>query len=190
VDLASYADLAVRLVNTAAGGHDSPDGLATVESYRSLVADRPYLASRVTASDVAALKLLRRELALVFRAAAGQREGDVVALLNALLTRHPIHQEITRHDGGSWHLHLVDSGSAADKYAAGAIAGLTALIAGSGVGRLGMCAASGCGRAHIDSAPGADSNNYCDRCAPTASVRPLPARGRRSSHGPASTAAS
>ena len=49
VDLNSYADLAVRLVNSTNHGRGCGDGLATVESYRALVADRPHLAGRVTA---------------------------------------------------------------------------------------------------------------------------------------------
>ena len=48
VDLNSYADLAVRLVNSANQG--CGDGLATVESYRALVADRQHLAGRATVS--------------------------------------------------------------------------------------------------------------------------------------------
>jgi predicted RNA-binding Zn ribbon-like protein len=188
VDLTSYADLAVRLVNAAPGPHGA-DGLATVESYRCLVADRPYLAGRVTADDVAALRLLREEIRLIFAAAAAHRDAEAVERLNALLAQHPIHQELTRHDGGSWHVHVVESGSSADKYAAGAVAGMTAAIAEAGPGRLGICSAGGCGRAYLAGA-GARDRQQCEQCAPTASVRPLPARGRRSQHRPASTAAS
>ena len=38
MDLVTYADLAVRLVNSAAPGGDDRDGLASVEAYRTLVA--------------------------------------------------------------------------------------------------------------------------------------------------------
>ena len=150
MDLTSYADLAVRLVNTAEPGRRD-DGLASVESYRDLVSDRPHLGGRVTTNDVEALRLLRGELRLVFAAAARHDGAGVASRLNALLTRYPIHQQITRHDGQGWHVHLVESGSAADRYAAGAIAGLTGLVTTSGTGRLGTCAATGCERVLITS---------------------------------------
>ena len=98
MDLTSYADLAVRLVNTAELGRRG-DGLVSAESYRDLVSDRPHLGGRVTTSDLEALRLLRDELRLIFAAAAERDEAGVVGRLNALLTRHPIHQQITRHDG-------------------------------------------------------------------------------------------
>ena len=146
MDLTSYADLAVRLVNTAEPGRRD-DGLASVESYRDLVSDRPHLGGRVTTNDVEALRLLRGELRLVFAAAA-------------------------RHDGQGWHVHLVESGSAADRYAAGAIAGLTGLVTASGTDRLGVCAASECERVLIASRPG--GKHYCsEQCAPKANVRAL-----------------
>src|SRR5262249_57796068 len=124
----SYADLAVRLANSASQGGD---GLATVEAYRVLVADRPHLAGKVTPGDLEALRLFRDELRLIFTAAERCDGAQVAERLNALLTRHPIHQQIVSHDGQHWHIHLVESGSAADRHAAGAIAGLTGLVAGS-----------------------------------------------------------
>ena len=188
MDLTSYADLAVRLVNTAAPG-DRGDGLASVDSYRDLVSDRPHLGSRVTSNDLEALRLLRQELRLIFDAAARHDQAEVVGRLNALLTRHPIHQEIVRHDGQGWHVHLVESGSAADRHAAGAVAGLTGLVAMSGTDRLGVCAAAGCERALITGV--AADKHYCsEQCAPKASVRPLHAPARGSKQGPASTAVS
>ena len=130
MDLNSYADLAVRLVNSTNQG--CGDGLATVESYRALVADRQHLAGRVTVSDLDALRLLREELQLIFAAADSGDAAQVAERLNALLTRHPIHQELISHDSQQWHMHLVESGSAADRHAAGAIAGLTGLVTVSG----------------------------------------------------------
>jgi predicted RNA-binding Zn ribbon-like protein len=190
VDLTSYADLAVRLVNTAEPGSRHDDGLATVESYRALVADRPHLAGRVTMNDLEALRLLREELRLIFTAAARQDDDEVAERLNALLTRHPIHQQVTRHDGKDWHIHLVESGSAADRYAAGAVTGLTRLVTESGTDRLGSCAADGCERVFIAMSL-AGGEGYCsERCAPKASVRALRAPARGSGQGPQSTAAS
>jgi predicted RNA-binding Zn ribbon-like protein len=189
VDLNSYADLAVRLANSANQGGRDDDGLATVESYRALVADRPHLVGRVTPGDLEALRLLRDELRLIFTAAE-RCDGAVVAeKLNALLTRHPIHQQIVSHDGQHWHIHLVESGSAADRHAAGAIAGLTGLITDSGTERLGVCAAADCERVFIAAASSADMRYCSEQCQPKADVRALRTHGR-TGQGPASTAAS
>ena len=187
MDVNSYADLAVRLVNSANQGGRA-DGLATAECYRALVADRPHLAGRVTAADLDSLRLLRTELRLIFVAADGGETAQVAERLNALLTRYPIHSQLVSHDGQPWHIHLVDSGSAADRHAAGAIAGLTGLITASGTDRFGICEAQDCGRAFIGTgtSPG---KRYCSEgCKPKAKVRPLRAHG--SGQGPPSTAAS
>ena len=180
MDLNSYADLAVRLANSA------DDGLATVESYRALVADRPHLACKVTPGDLEALRLFRDELRLIFTAADRGDGAQVAERLNALLTRHPIHQQIVSHDGQRWHIHLVESGSAADRHAAGAIAGLTGLVTQSGTDRLGVCAAADCERAFIATCPSAEKRYCSEQCKPKASVRALRTHGQ----GPASTAAS
>lgn len=190
MDLVSYADLAVRLVNTADPGPGNGDALASVEAYRGLVRDRPHLSSRVTAADLEALRLLRTELRLIFTAAASHREDEVAARLNALLTRHPIHQQITSHDGLGWHLHLVESGSTADKYAAAAITGLTGLVIESGMRRLRVCAGSDCARVFIAGVRGPDRPYCSDRCLPGAEVHPLPTHSRSGRQDSASPAAS
>lgn len=190
MDLTSYADLAVRLVNTAEPGRRRDDGLATIESYRALVADRPHLAGNVTNADLETLRLLREELRLIFTAADRQDGAQVAERLNALLTRHPIHQQIASHDGQHWHVHLVESGSAADRHAAGAIAGLTGLVTESGTDRLGICAATGCERVFVTAGPAADKRYCSERCSPKANVRTLHAPARSSSQDPATTAAS
>ncbi len=190
MDLNSYADLAVRLVNTTNQGRDSGDGLATVESYRGVVADRPHLAGKVTAADLEALRLLRDELRLIFAAADRGDAAQVAERLNALLARHPVHQELISHDGQSWHIHLVESGSAADRHAAGAVAGLTGLITASGIDRFGTCEAPGCGRAFIATGRSVEKRYCSDGCKPKAKVRALRAHGDRSGQGPPSTAAS
>jgi predicted RNA-binding Zn ribbon-like protein len=176
------------LVNSANQGRGDGDGLATVDSYRALVADRPQLAGRVTAADLDALRLLRAELRLIFAAADGGDAAKVAERLNALLTRHPVHQELVSHDSQQWHIHLVGSGSAADRHAAGAVAGLTGLVTASGTDRFGICEAEGCGRAFIGTDTPAGKHYCSDGCKPTAKVRALRAHG--SGQGPASTAAS
>jgi predicted RNA-binding Zn ribbon-like protein len=188
VDLNSYADLAVRLVNSANQG--CGDGLATIESYRDLVADRQHLAGRATVSDLEALRLLREELRLIFAAADSGDAVQVAERLNALLTRHPIHQELVSHDSQQWHIHLVESGSAADRHAAGAIAGLTGLVTASGTDRFGICEAEGCGRAFIGTGTSAGKRYCSDGCKPKAKVRALRVHEHGSGQGPPSIAVS
>ena len=43
MDLSSYAELAVRLVNTCGLGHEGGDMLGTLDGLRGLVADREHL---------------------------------------------------------------------------------------------------------------------------------------------------
>jgi hypothetical protein len=189
VDVNSYADLAVRLVNSAIQGCRGGDGLATVECYRTLVADRPHLAGKVTPGDLEALRLLRDEMRLIFTAAERCDGAQVAERLNALLSRHPIHQQIVSHDGQHWHIHLVESGSAADRHAAGAIAGLLGLVTESGTERLGVCAAANCERAFIAARPSAEKGYCSEQCKPKADVRALRTHGS-TGQDPASTAAS
>jgi predicted RNA-binding Zn ribbon-like protein len=189
VDLPAYADLAVRLVNSAAPGGDDHDGLASVEAYRTLVADRPHLCGPVMAGDLEALRLLREELRLIFTAASARREPEVADRLNALLARCPFHPQIVRHDGQPWHMHLVDSGSVADRHAAGAVAGLAGLVTEGGIDRLGACAAGGCQRVFI-ARGSARGRRYCSQaCASSANVRAFRVLGRRRGRRPAFTAA-
>src|SRR5207244_2443498 len=126
-----------RLVNAGDPGQRRGDGLASVDSFRALVSDWPQLTGRVTAGDLETLRMLREEFRQIFTSVSRGRDGEAIDRLNALLTRHPIHQQLTRHDGQRWHVHLVESGSVADRYAAGAIAGLTGLITEFGTRRLG-----------------------------------------------------
>jgi predicted RNA-binding Zn ribbon-like protein len=190
VDLATYADLAVRLVNAGDPGQRRGDGLVTVDSFRAIVADWPQLAGRVTAADLEALRMLREEFQLIFTSVSRGRDAEAIERLNALLTRHPIHQQLTRHDGQRWHVHLVESGSVADRYAAGAIAGLTGLITEFGTRRLGVCAAAECERVFVGSGSGRDKRYCSAQCTPEASVRALRTRGRAGGQGPASSAVS
>jgi predicted RNA-binding Zn ribbon-like protein len=188
VDLTSYAELAVRLVNTSDTGASRQDELATVEAYRALMADRAALCARVTAADLDALRELRSQLRLIFGSCV-TGDGDAAAgRLNALLARHPVHPEIARHDGGTWHLHHADSGSVADRYAAGAVLGLTIVVTSLGTDRLRHCEAPSCPNVLVDTTPDR-SRAYCgDRCAAKASVTALHERRRSPESEKASTA--
>jgi predicted RNA-binding Zn ribbon-like protein len=189
VDLTSYAELAARLVNTSAAGGGHQDELATVEAYRALMADRAALCARVTGADLDALQELRSQLRLIFAACAAGDGDGAAARLNALLARHPIHPEIARHDGGTWHLHHADSGSVADRYAAGAVLGLTIVVTSHGTDRLRHCEAPSCPHVLVDMTPDR-SQAYCsDRCAAKASVTALHERRRSLETEKASAAA-
>jgi predicted RNA-binding Zn ribbon-like protein len=187
VDLTSYAELAVRLVNTGGAGDGRDDELATTEAYRELTADRGYLHARVVPGDLDALQQLRTELRLIFAACAAGRDGEAAGRLNALLARHPIHPEIASHDGQPWHLHHAESGSAADKYAAGAVLGLTSVVTEFGPDRLRACETASCRNVLVDLTAGR-SRARCDRCAAQASVTTLRIRRRSQDSGRASTA--
>ncbi len=189
MDLTSYAELAVRLVNTSDAGGGHQDELATVEAYRALMADRAALCARVFPADLDALRELRSQLRLIFAACAAADGDGAAARLNGLLARHPIHPEIARHDGGAWHLHHADSGSVADRYAAGAVLGLTIVITNLGTDRLRHCEAPSCPNVLVDATPDR-SRAYCsDRCAAKASVTALHERRRSPDSEKASTAA-
>jgi predicted RNA-binding Zn ribbon-like protein len=165
VDLTSYAELAVRLVNSSFSSGDHPDPLGTVDAFGALVADRPHLSGPhrsgpTTLTDLAALRALRAELADIFVAAATGRDEDAVARLNALLARSSIQPELVRHDDLPWHLHLADSGSVADRFAAGATIGLSLMASQLGLSRLGVCSIASCQRVFIDASPNR-SRRYC-----------------------------
>ncbi|GIH96106.1 CGNR zinc finger domain-containing protein [Planobispora siamensis] len=171
MDLTSYAELAVLLVN-------SPDRLTGLEGLRALLEDggRPRQASRLDRDDLAALRELREELVAVFEAAAEGDEREVVDRLNALLRRHPVHPQISDHDGEAWHMHLTEGGRFSDQYIVGAVMGLAAIVTDLGADRLGLCRASPCRRAYLDTSSNR-SRRYCsERCASRANVAAYRAR--------------
>ncbi len=189
MDLTSYAELAVRLVNTGDAGDGRQDEPATIEAFRALTADRAYPRAPMTPGDLDPLRQLRTELRLIFAACIAGNDEDAATRLNALLARHPIHPEIARHDSQPWHLHHAESGSAADQYAAGAVLGLTRVVTELGTDRLRRCEAASCGNVFVDLTT-ARTQSFCgDRCAGTATVTALRDRRRSQESGPASHAA-
>jgi predicted RNA-binding Zn ribbon-like protein len=151
VDLNTYAELAVRLVNTAGGGGEEGDRLVSLDGLRELVADRQHLNTGVTRTDLEALRGLRTEFRAFFVACAAGEGEAAAAQLNALLIQHPVHPQLSGHDGQPWHVHYTESGSVADKYAAGAVMGLAVVLSDLSIGRFGLCQAPGCGGVYIDS---------------------------------------
>ncbi len=164
MDLSSYAELAVRLVNTDRSGR-SGDGLAGLDAARTLAAGLPQLTAQVTRHDLEALRMLRTALREVFAAAAGGDGGRAAEVLNELLIQHPVHPQLSGHGGQAWHLHLTESGGLADQYAAGAVMGLAVLVTHDGVDVLGVCEASSCGSAFIRSSSDRSRQFCSDRCA-------------------------
>jgi predicted RNA-binding Zn ribbon-like protein len=183
VDLNSYAELAVRLVNTASLGDDEGDRLATLDGLRALVADREHLSVGVTRNDLDALRGLRSEFRKIFAACAEGNGEDAAQRLNALLIQHPVHPQLSGHDGQPWHVHYTESGSVADKYAAGAVMGLAVRITEIGIERFGVCQAAGCQGVFIDTSTNR-ARRYCsDRCTSRANVTAFRAR-KRNDTGP------
>jgi len=191
VNLTAYAGLAVRLINTAIWADGEADPLGATDSFRALVADYANLAGKVTRQDLDTVRALRAELAGVFTSAATGDESAAMARLNALLIQHPVHPVLVSHDDDErWHLHLADVGSVADRYAAGAIAGLTMFAAQFGASRLEICAIVSCHRVFIDSSTNR-SRRYCaEHCAARANVRAIRTPERAAGSRSAAPAAS
>jgi predicted RNA-binding Zn ribbon-like protein len=178
VDLNSYAELAVRLENTAGGGGEDGDRLVNLDGLRALVADREHLSAGMTRNDLDALRGLRSEFRAFFVACADGDGEDAAARLNALLIQHPVHPLLSGHDGQSWHVHYTESGSMADRYAAGAVMGLAVRLTDLGIGRFGVCQAAGCRGVFID-VSSSNTRRYCsDRCMNRANVSAFRARKR------------
>jgi predicted RNA-binding Zn ribbon-like protein len=191
VNLTSYCELAVRLVNTAVRADGERDPLAAPEEFCLLMADFPQLGRQVTRHDLEALRTLRAELSEVFTSAAtGDRDG-AMQRLNALLLQYPIQPELVRHDGDDrWHMHLAENGFVSDRYAAGAVIALALVSSQFGVRRLGVCAIASCPRVFIDSSPN-HSRRYCaEHSASRANVAILAAQQRTAAGQPVTPAAS
>ena len=168
MDLNSYAELAVRLVNTAGGGGEEGDRLASLDGLRDLVADRQHLSKGITRNDLEALLGLRAEFRAFFEACSAGAGSDAAAILNALLIQHPVHPQLSWHDGQPWHVHYTESGSVADRYAAGAVMGLAVVVSDLGLDRFGVCRAPGCGGVFIDVSIGRDRAYCSEKCASSA----------------------
>ena len=165
MDLSSYAELGVRLVNTASLGHEGGDLLSSLDELRALVADREHLNYGITRADLEALRRLRDEFRAFFVACSQGDGADAAARLNELLIQYPVHPVLSGHDGQPWHAHYTESGSMSDKYAAGAAMGLAVRLADLGLDRFGICQAAPCQGVFIDTSPDR-TRQYCsERCA-------------------------
>lgn len=177
MNLAAFAELAVRLVNSAVCDVEA-DPLRTPEAFREFVADRSFLAVRATRYDLDRLKLLRADLATVFTCAVEGADHAAVHRLNALMMVHPVHPVLVAHDGQPWHVHLEESGSVVDRYAAAAVISLFLLVSQLGFERLGVCAIASCDRVFIDGSSN-KSRRYCtEHSAARGNVTSLRAQSR------------
>ncbi len=184
MDLPSYAELAVRLVNTAGLGHEGGDQLTTLDGLRVLVADREHLNHGITRADLEALQQLRWEFRAFFEACSRGDGASAAARLNELLIQYPVHPQLSGHDGQPWHVHYTESGAMHDKYAAGAAMGLAVRLADLGIERFGVCQAAPCQGVFIDTSANR-TRRYCsERCTNRANVTAFRAR-RRGEDAPA-----
>jgi Putative stress-induced transcription regulator len=141
MDLASYAELVVQLVNT--DGSDE-DRLRDLDALHDLLTIRPHLGGRVGHPELADMRELRTELRAIFEAVDDADEDTAMDRLNALLIQHPVHPQVSGHDGQRWHLHITEGGSVPDRYAAGAAMGLAVFVSDFGIDRLGICRRPDC----------------------------------------------
>ena len=158
MNLSSYAELAVRLANTAVQAPGEPDPLGSAAACANALGD--CLTGPVTRRDLVVLQYLRDEFNAIFTAAARGADQDAMARMNALLVQFPVQPELVSHDDQRWHVHLAPHGSVSDRFAAGAVIGVALTVSLVGVSRLGVCAIASCPRVFLDSSPG-KSRRYC-----------------------------
>lgn len=191
MELSSYVDLAVRLVNTTgrrrAGAPAGPtagdpapgDRLQTVADLRAMLSLEPYWRRLAKESDLGPLRSLRAELRTVFEDAAVGEESAAVRRINVLLGSIQISPRLTGHDAEDWHLHFAEGAQRAHEgYASAAVLGVAFYVCENGFGRLGTCQSSPCQNIFVDTSTNR-SRRYCsDRCATRANVAAYRARQR------------
>ncbi|MFJ2649782.1 CGNR zinc finger domain-containing protein [Streptomyces sp. NPDC087420] len=193
MELASYSDYAVRLVNTEEPARGT-DTLTSVDDIRALFGASTQLARRATEADLTRFRAVRARLRAVFTAADEGEGAQAVDLLNSLLLEFPVSPQVSGHDfldeegRPRWHMHLAEHPSNATAgYAATAAMGLAFHLTGFGVDRLGLCQAAPCRNAYLDTSTNR-SRRYCsDRCATRANVAAYRARKRLETERSAST---
>ncbi|MER5635701.1 CGNR zinc finger domain-containing protein [Kitasatospora sp. NPDC002227] len=192
MELASYADFAVRLVNTEEPERGT-DVLTSVEAVRALFGEPSRAAALADEADLPRLRGVRARLRGVFEAAAEGDEVRGVDLLNSLLVEYPVSPLVSGHDyldeagRPRWHLHLADNApTAAANFTAVACMGLAINLTELGADRLGICQAAPCRNAYLDTSTNR-SRRYCsDRCATRANVAAYRARKRQEAAASAS----
>ncbi|MFJ3759295.1 CGNR zinc finger domain-containing protein [Streptomyces sp. NPDC090080] len=194
MELAEYADHAVRLVNTEEPARRT-DSLVSVESVRTLFGASSQAARRVTHADVTRFRSVRTRLRAVFTAADQGHPVQAVDLLNSLLLEFPVSPQISGHDylddegRPRWHMHLAEHPSNATAgYAAISAMGLAFHLTRFGPDHLGVCRAAPCRNVYVDSSSNC-SRRYCsERCSTRANVAAYRARKRQEREGAAGPA--
>ncbi len=178
MELASYAERAVRLVNTEETLRGR-DHLTSLEELRALFHHDGPPPRRLTEADLHALRALRAPTRRLFELGASGRDRETVEELNRFLHAYPVRPQVSGHDASDWHLHLAEGAARlADGYAAGAFMGLAVLVTSLGTCRLGVCQATPCRDVFIDTSTNR-SRRYCsDKCATRANVAAYRARRR------------
>jgi predicted RNA-binding Zn ribbon-like protein len=200
VDFLRYAERAADLVNTPL---EDEDDLA------NFLAGRPWLAKRIVARDLVALRRLQREVRPVFElaqadseaiaqaedsteatteAGAGQlaNEQEIVQRLNELLKLHPVSPFISGHDKQTWHLHVAErESSVAETLAAEGLMGMATVVCDLGTDRFGVCAAARCTNVFVDTSPNRSRRYWSERCSSRANVAAF--RARRKAHAAAAS---
>lgn len=178
MDPTSYAELAVRLVNTDDPARQDGDGLTELAQLRALFADRPRSRATCTRVDLEQMRQLRDRLRGVFERVEAGEPDLAMKGLNGLLEEFPVRPVVTDHDEAGWHLHLTESGTPTERYASRAVFGLAALVTELAPERLGVCQAAPCRRVFLDTSTNR-SRRYCsERCATRANVAAYRARQR------------
>lgn len=179
MELASYGDLAVQLVNTGEAERPREDRLTDVAGLRAMIGDDDRWSTRLTETDVRSLRLLRARLREVFTEAAEGRTAVAVEHLNGLLADAVIRPQITDHDGEEFHLHVFEGATdVAQAFGSAAVMGLAVMLTEAGADRFGVCQATPCRNVFVDTSTNR-SRRYCsDRCATRANVAAYRARRR------------
>jgi predicted RNA-binding Zn ribbon-like protein len=182
VDLSGYAQLAVRLANASCSKKvtdGAPEGsnISTLDGLHALLAEMEFPGTGAR-SDLDAIGTLREEYREIFTACAAGDGEEAVRRLNGLLIRHPVHPNISCHDGQPWHLHLTDGGCVADRFAAASAMGLAVVLTGLGADRLGICQTASCGNVFVDTGTGRTRRRRCDQCTSKGTVTALRSRRR------------
>ncbi len=158
MNLSSYAELAVRVANTAVQADGEPDALSSTAACEKTFSE--WIAAPVSRHDLVVLQYLRAELGAIFTAATAGNDRAAVGRLNALLIQFPVQPELVSHDDQRWHVHLARQGSASDRLAAGAVIGIALTISLYGLNRLGVCSIASCPGVFVDASPN-QSRRYC-----------------------------
>ena len=175
MDFVRYAERSADLVNAE---------IEDADALRRFLGERTWLHAKVVERDATALRRFQKELRPVFEASSARDEKEVVALLNALLAKHPVTPYIAGHEPGKWHMHVADqTSSVAELLVAESLMGLSTLVCDLGATRLGVCDASPCTAVFVDTSPN-QSRRYCsDRCSSRANVAAYRARQKAATTG-------